>query len=547
MTGQRETTAVHTRLSQCALEVEDSRAFWARADGPAAVGVPAQQAFDEYWFGARSLPRVEVLLANMRARFDAFPAALAVLHGWPHMEPEARRVICHWHLQLTDPLYRSFTGGYLAERRAGTRPEVTRDLVAGWVGLHGPDHWTMTTRIQFASKLLSAAYSATWSRRTGTPAPSGPHACRTRRWSTCCTCSARRSSRERCWTTRTWPRSGWTAPSWRTGCGGCPGWRSGGRGTSSTSAGATRTCAPGRMPASATATRTWPGPPGDPARVQPGPALPARPLQEAFAALRRDLIHEDGPRISTMRNYRFAIVQYDPAAEFELRGEVQHLSSDLVANGWVVFSVNLQKLLLDRVRAQGADWVEPRHGMEGRLAGLDPERGLNYLKDKLTPLIEGPDGIAADCSRLIGEYADAHPDIVDRTLALIGRAGALYPFFRSSALLRHLDGRTRNVPVVLLYPGERRGPTGLSFMGDAQPGQRLPATHLSMRGHHDDSRPLRLRRHARHPAGRLLPRADARRSSRPRSRVHHHRRLAGRPPEPRAGCRDGIHEQYVRC
>jgi len=40
------------------------------------------------------------------------------------MEPEARRVICHWHLQLTDPLYRSFTGGYLAERRAGTRPEV---------------------------------------------------------------------------------------------------------------------------------------------------------------------------------------------------------------------------------------------------------------------------------------------------------------------------------------------------------------------------------------------------------------------------------------
>ena len=173
MTGQRETTAVHTRLSRCALEVEDSRAFWARADGPAAVGVPAQQAFDEYWFGARSLPRVEVLLANMRARFGAFPAALAVLHGWPHMEPEARRVICHWHLQLTDPLYRSFTGGYLAERRAGTRPEVTRALVAGWVGLHGPDHWTMTMRIQFASKLLSAAYSATMVTSNRDPRPVG--------------------------------------------------------------------------------------------------------------------------------------------------------------------------------------------------------------------------------------------------------------------------------------------------------------------------------------------------------------------------------------
>ena len=54
-------------------------------------------------------------------------------------------------------------------------------------------------------------------------------------------------------------------------------------------------------------------------------------------------------------------------------------------------------------------------------------------------------------------------------LALVGRAGSLFPFFRSSALLRHIDGKTHNVPVVLLYPGERRGPTGLSFMGVVPP------------------------------------------------------------------------------
>jgi hypothetical protein len=193
------------------------------------------------------------------------------------------------------------------------------------------------------------------------------------------------------------------------------------------------------------------------------------PLQTAFAALRDDLIHEDGPRISTMRNYRFAILPYDPSEEFRLRGEVQRLSNDLVANGWVVLSISLQKLLLDRVRSQGEDWVQRVIAMETRLAQMDDDRGLNYVKSKLTPLIEGPQGIAADCSRVITEFADKHPDQVDRTLALIGRAGALYPFFRSSALLRHLDGRTRNVPVVLLYPGERKGPTGLSFMGVLNP------------------------------------------------------------------------------
>ncbi len=199
------------------------------------------------------------------------------------------------------------------------------------------------------------------------------------------------------------------------------------------------------------------------------PLFDRTPIQEAFAALRRDLIEEDGPRISTMRNYRFAIVQYEPRDEFDLRVEVRKLSSELIANGWVVFSINLQKLLLDRVRAQGEEWVRRVVEMERTTAGVAPERGLNYLKNKLTPLIEGPDGIAADCSRVICEYADRNPELVDRTLALIGRAGAIYPFFRTSALLRHLDGRTRNVPVVLLYPGERRGATGLSFMGMLNP------------------------------------------------------------------------------
>ena len=192
-------------------------------------------------------------------------------------------------------------------------------------------------------------------------------------------------------------------------------------------------------------------------------------LSETFAALKKDLVHDDGPRISTMRNYRFAIVQYKPADEFKLRAEVQRLSSDLVAHGWVVLSISLQRLLLERVRRQGDEWVQRVIEMERRTHDVEPARGLNYLKSKLAPLIEGPDGIAADCSRIICEHAEHNPDKVEQTLALVGRAGALYPFFRSSALLKHLDGRTQNVPVVLLYPGERRGPTSLSFMGMLEP------------------------------------------------------------------------------
>ena len=198
----------------------------------------------------------------------------------------------------------------------------------------------------------------------------------------------------------------------------------------------------------------------------------SKKLQEAFDALESDLIDDNGPRISTMRNYRFAIVPYDPDEEFALRGKVQTLTSKLIANSWVVLSISLQQLVLDRVRAQGDDWMTRVVAMERR---LDRDRALKYLRDRLTPIIEGDNGvggIADDCARKIREFAAANPDKAERTLALIGRAGSLYPFFRSSALLKHLDGKTNHVPVVLLYPGTRRTDVSsgaLSFMGLVAP------------------------------------------------------------------------------
>jgi len=122
--------------------------------------VSSQKAFDEYWFGARSLARVKVLLTNFRARFYIIPEALSVLNRWQHMDPGTRRLICHWHLQFSDVMYRRFTGEYLVGRRRRGRHDITRELVVAWVADQGPGRWTTTTRIQLASKLLSSAYAA---------------------------------------------------------------------------------------------------------------------------------------------------------------------------------------------------------------------------------------------------------------------------------------------------------------------------------------------------------------------------------------------------
>lgn len=103
---------------------------------------------------------------------------------------------------------------------------------------------------------------------------------------------------------------------------------------------------------------------------------------------------------------------------------------------------------------------------EKRLAGAaDPWRGLNMLKERVVSLIEGPSGLARDVIREVERLLAETADRPEQTVIFIARAGALYPFFRTSALLKHVAGHTKNAPVVLLYPGKVVGETGLSFMG----------------------------------------------------------------------------------
>ncbi len=153
-----ETTEIHTRIMRCALQVEDSRAFWSVP--PADVAQSAGFAFEHYWFGGKSLARTKVLLANFHARYSAFPAALSALQRWPAMPPEARRLVCHWHLQLTDPLYRSFTGEFLPARLASGHATMTFAATSNWVDEFAPPRWQKASKRQVAGKLLSAAKSA---------------------------------------------------------------------------------------------------------------------------------------------------------------------------------------------------------------------------------------------------------------------------------------------------------------------------------------------------------------------------------------------------
>ena len=166
-----EETRIHTRLLRFTLAVEDCRAYWEHVD-PAAPVAPSTQAFEEHWFGAKSQARVKITLANLHARFDAFPSALAALCLWRPSSPDTRRAICHWHTQLADPLYRAFTGEFLVQRRDGPRAEIDRDRVAYWVDEQQPGRWASATlQGGWASKLLTTAHDAGLVGATADPRP----------------------------------------------------------------------------------------------------------------------------------------------------------------------------------------------------------------------------------------------------------------------------------------------------------------------------------------------------------------------------------------
>ena len=173
-------------------------------------------------------------------------------------------------------------------------------------------------------------------------------------------------------------------------------------------------------------------------------------------AIKTDLMAEGGAKISPMRNYQFAIAVYSPDKEFKMRQKLRQMRDELQAAGWSVLFVSLFQLFLDRLKAMEPSYLEMIIVREKSLTARQSERGLNYLKEKLAPEIEGQEGLAQDVINKIEEFVRSNKLAPEKTLILLGRTGGLYPFFRSSGLLRYIDGKTGNLPVILLYPGERQ-------------------------------------------------------------------------------------------
>lgn len=167
----KEVTELHSRLLRVTLEEDNAREYWRRPEAQQLADTRVEVAFHGRWFGARSIDRIRDLLNNFDARFAAYPHALAALSAWSDIDRQTRVLVCHWHVQLSDPLYRAFTGELCPSKREGGH-SLSRDSVLRWVRSQDPqERWGPATHAQFASKLLSCAHAVGLVTRIKDPRP----------------------------------------------------------------------------------------------------------------------------------------------------------------------------------------------------------------------------------------------------------------------------------------------------------------------------------------------------------------------------------------
>jgi hypothetical protein len=161
------------------------------------------------------------------------------------------------------------------------------------------------------------------------------------------------------------------------------------------------------------------------------------------------------PKISAYDNLPFAIFLYPPEDEFAVRIEANRLATRLGNKGKRITIVSLSERFWMAVEREGYT-VED-------LAMAERDAGWKAMADTLNDVLRRTQPL----EDLVAEQvpSDAKPE---RDVVFVVRAGALFPFYRTSTLLENLHGLV-HVPTVLFYPGTLEGPAGLRFMGTMAP------------------------------------------------------------------------------
>lgn len=160
---------------------------------------------------------------------------------------------------------------------------------------------------------------------------------------------------------------------------------------------------------------------------------------------------------STSATPPYLVYVYHPREEYKVRRDLYDLKVSLETAGVAPVALSLADLFWQAIDESG---FGHQIVAEERRRRDDP-RALSDVLVSISQILQGPPSLADRVFRALRE-------IPDRSVVFLYRAGALYPCFRTSALLDDLRERLP-LPVVLLYPGRVVGLYGLRFMDRCEP------------------------------------------------------------------------------
>lgn len=166
----------------------------------------------------------------------------------------------------------------------------------------------------------------------------------------------------------------------------------------------------------------------------------------------------------------YVVYVYLPKEEFAVRRNLNDLRPWLAARGVECVAISLAELFWQAI--DGSGFAEEIVAEEERADG-DPSV-LGDIHTTIWQILNGPPSLADRVMEQLGAVPDG-------AAVFLYRAGALFPSYRTSALLDDLWERLVR-PTVLLYPGRIVGTHGLSFMGRCDPAHGYRAKIIAREG-----------------------------------------------------------------
>ena len=173
-------------------------------------------------------------------------------------------------------------------------------------------------------------------------------------------------------------------------------------------------------------------------------------LPERLEVLEKDLL-ANPLRISAYHDLPFAILRYDPNAEFEVRKQIRLFATRLQNAGKRVHVISVARLLWTAI-----------HDTEGIEAIAEEEQQFGFARAQETVSTLLSDDAFMPLPDAIEQRMQGMEPTVD--VVFLVRIAALGPaIYRSAKLLDAMHGRTL-VPIILFYPGTLDGESSLRFM-----------------------------------------------------------------------------------